>query len=65
VERVGVGDDDLVAALDRIHEARAVANQPTKCTTCGATVLRSDVRCQFCGADRAEPPAEPGTVTTF
>ncbi len=63
-ERLGLDDDDFAAALSAVMDRRREAMQPVRCP-CGAAVLRSEVRCQFCGAERPVTDAPPGPPTAF
>jgi hypothetical protein len=63
-DRVGVSDDALADAVTAVLTRREAAKQPLKCFRCGATMLRAEFRCQFCGAERP-PDAPPAPPTTF
>src|SRR5687768_2503013 len=63
-ERLGLDDDDLAAALSTVMERREEAMKPVRCA-CGAAVLRRDVRCQYCGAERPPDDGRPGPPTVF
>jgi hypothetical protein len=63
-ERLGLDDDDFAAALTSVIDRRQEAMKPVRCA-CGAAVLRSEVRCQYCGAERPPDDVRAGPPTTF
>jgi signal transduction histidine kinase len=57
-DRLDISDDDLRATLQTVLDEQAAKadSQPSRCASCGAAVLRDQVRCQYCGTDTGHTP---------